>query len=129
MTDQSLFAEMSAAAEAMRAGNELYVRRGDLQLLWREVQRSRGDRLSREASADLFEVWLAHDLGRLQARIAANTEKLWQTLNDVAEANGPGQPFTCCCGQALHDPADPEMLRIHGPHMAAMGELRRLARG
>jgi hypothetical protein len=118
MTD--LFAEMNRCAEALRRNHPLNVRRSDLLLLWCELQRARGETLSPDQSADLFEVWLAQDLGRWQARIDARAEALWRFIERCMHSD---PPFRCVCGQELGE-IDLEAMLVHGPHIADVGELK-----
>ena len=114
----SLFDEMDRCADALRRDHP----RPDLQLLWRELQRAHGETLSPDQSADLFEVWLAQDLGRWQARIDARAAALCHFIEHCMRSD---PPFRCACGQEL-DEIDVETMLVHGPHIADVGEHKRL---
>ena len=115
---------MDRCADALRRDHPLNVWRSDLQLLWRELQRARGETLSPDQSADLFEVWLAQDLGRWQARIDARAAALCHFIEHCMRSH---PPFRCACGQELGE-IDLETMLVHGPHIADVGELKRLGR-
>ena len=91
----------------------------ELWMDFRQLQRARVPEVTREQSAQLFEVWLLRHTARLQARIDANMKKLWDTI-DHASINPPSAPFRCVCGTTTDNPADPDFMRVHVPHVQAI---------
>lgn len=113
----SLFAEMSAAANLLRAGGA-HVRRDDLWFEWRQVQQCRMPALSEEESLALFDTWIEEDLCRLMAE---RDQALCAILKAVDEsaARNRGQLIVCASGTVLHDAGDPAVMAEHAPHVQA----------
>jgi hypothetical protein len=91
----NLFDEMDAAADTLRANNPdiRTAMRWELQMEFRQLQQARMPELTREQAAELFGVWLLHDLSRLMAVRDKTLSAILASIDEAARLNGPGQPF------------------------------------
>ena len=117
----SLFAEVTAAADALRRDNPdlREALAEELQLLFREVQKRRMPELSTVEPIELFRVWGLAYAGRCERQREGTIAHINATSEEYARANVPADPFVCPCGAVLNDPLDPAVMAIRQPHYAA----------
>jgi hypothetical protein len=129
MTDHvSLFAEMDAAAEALRERVER-LNREDLKIEFREIVLARQPELSRDERLELFEVWIEGYVAFCERRREGAIAHIIATSEEYARASEPADPSVCPgCGEVLDDPCSPAVMAIHQPHYLAAKQAGRESR-
>jgi hypothetical protein len=120
----SIFDEMTAAADAMRATVDR-LNRYDLQIEFRQIVRARRPDLSREEWLAMFELWIEGYVAKCERRREESIAWFVRTIDEYANANVPEDPWVCPCGEVLDNPCDPDVMAVHQPHYLAAKAARR----
>jgi hypothetical protein len=118
MSDRSLFEEMTAAADALRATVDR-LNRYDLQIEFRQIIRARRRDLSREEWLAMFEIWIEGVCREMRASARGCDRRRDRDHRRLRARQCAGGSVRVPVRRGARESTDPAVMAVHQPHYLA----------